>query len=108
MTSLVAQMVKHLPIMWETQVQSLGREDLLEKGMAAHSSIFFSPPLPRPHKKGAQRNVDSFPCGSEGKASAYNAGDPGSIPGSGSSPGEGNGNPLQYSCLENPMDGGTW
>ena len=48
MTSLVAQMVKHLPIMWETQVQSLGREDLLEKGMAAHSSIFFSPPLPRP------------------------------------------------------------
>ena len=45
------------------------------------------------------------------KASAYNAyhmGDPGSIPGSGSSPGEGNGNPLQYSCLENPMDGGTW
>ena len=61
MTSLVAQMVKHLPIMWETQVQSLGREDLLEKGMAAHSSIFFSPPLPRPRKKGAQRNVDSFP-----------------------------------------------
>ena len=40
-----------------------------------------------------------FPCGSDGKGSAYNAGDPGSIPGSGSSPGEGNGNPLQYSCL---------
>ena len=39
------------------------------------------------------------------KASAYNAGDPGSIPGPGRSPGEGNGNPLQYSCLENPMDG---
>ena len=38
-------------------------------------------------------------------ASAYNAGDPGSIPGSGRFPGEGNGNPLQYSCLENPMDG---
>ena len=35
-------------------------------------------------------------------------GKPGSIPGSGSSPGEGNGSPLQYSCLENPMDGGTW
>ena len=46
--------------------------------------------------------------GSDGKASAYNAGDPGSIPGSGRSSGEGNGNPLQYSCLENPMDGGTW
>ena len=44
-----------------------------------------------------------FPGDSEGKASAYNAGDPGSIPGSGRSPGEGNGNPLQYSCLENPM-----
>ena len=41
---------------------------------------------------------------SDGKASAYNVGDPGCIPGSGRSPGEGNGNPLQYSCLENPMD----
>ena len=45
-----------------------------------------------------------FPGGSDGKASAYNAGNPGSIPGSGRSPAEGNGNPLQYSCLENPMD----
>jgi len=45
---------------------------------------------------------------SDGKASTYNVGDPGSIPGSGRSPGEGNGNPLQYSCLGNPMDGGTW
>ena len=44
--------------------------------------------------------------GSDGKASARNAGDPGSIPGLGRSPGEGNGNPLQYSCLENPMDRG--
>ena len=42
------------------------------------------------------------------KLSAYNVGDPGSIPGSGRSPGEGNGNPLQYSCLENPMDTGAW
>ena len=50
----------------------------------------------------------NFPGGSEGKASAYNAGDPGSIPGSGRSPGEGNNNPLQYSGLENPMDGGPW
>ena len=50
----------------------------------------------------------AFPCGSDGKASAYNAGDPGLIPGLGRSPGEGNGNPLQYSCLENPMDGGAW
>ena len=48
-----------------------------------------------------------FPGGLEGKASACNAGDPGLIPGSGRLPGEGNGNPIQYSCLENPMDGGA-
>ena len=46
--------------------------------------------------------------GSDGKVSAYNAGDLGSIPGLGRSPGEGNGNPLQYSCLENPVEGGAW
>ena len=50
----------------------------------------------------------SFPGGSEGKASVHNAGDLGLIPGSARSPGEGNGYPLQYSCLENPMDGGAW
>ena len=49
-----------------------------------------------------------FPGGSDGKESAYNAGDLGSIPGSGRSPREGNGNPLQNSCLENPMDRGAW
>ena len=49
-----------------------------------------------------------FPGGSDSKASAYNVGDLGSIPGMGRSPGEGNGNPLQYSCLENPTDGGAW
>ena len=49
-----------------------------------------------------------FPGGSDSKASACNAGDPGLIPGLGRSPGEGNGNPLQYSCLENPMDRGAW
>ena len=47
-------------------------------------------------------------CSSDGKASAYNAGDPGLNPGSGRSPGEGNGKPVQYSCLESPMDGGAW
>ena len=46
-----------------------------------------------------------FPGGSEVKVSAWNAGDPGSIPELGRSPGEGNGNPFQYSCLENSMDG---
>ena len=49
-----------------------------------------------------------FPGGSDGKASAYNVGDLGLIPGSGRSSGEGNGNPLQYSCLENPMGRGAW
>ena len=52
--------------------------------------------------------ISGFPGGSEVKVSASNAGDRGSIPGLGRSPGEGNGNPLQYSCLENPMDGGAW
>ena len=52
--------------------------------------------------------LEGFPGGSDGKASAYNAGDQGSIPGLGRSSGEGNGNPLQYSCLENPMDRGAW
>ena len=51
---------------------------------------------------------NGFPGGSEVKASARNVGDLGSIPGSGRTPGEGNGNPLQYSCLENPMVEGTW
>ena len=49
-----------------------------------------------------------FPGGSDGKESACNAGDPGLISGLGRSPGERNGNPLQYSCLENPTDGGAW
>jgi len=48
---------------------------------------------------------ENFPDGSDGKVSAYNMGDPGSIPGSGRFPGEGNGNPLQYSCLEYLMNG---
>ena len=59
------------------------------------------------------KDTGGFPGGSEVKVSASDAGDLGSIPGSGRSPGEGNGNPLQYSCLENsclenPMDGGAW
>ena len=51
---------------------------------------------------------DDFPGDSEGKVSVYNAGDLGSIPGSGRSPGAGNGNPLQYSCLESPLDRVWW
>ena len=50
----------------------------------------------------------SFSSGSDSQESTFKAGDPGSIPGSGRSPGEGNGNPLQYSGLENPMNRGAW
>ena len=61
---------------------------------------------------GLSQNYWGFPGGSDGKASAWNAGDLGLIPGLGRSPGEGNGhsskNPLQHSCLENSMDGGAW
>ena len=54
------------------------------------------------------RGKVGFPGGSDSKESAYNAGDLGSIPGLGKFPGEGNGNPLQYSCLGNPMDRGIY
>ena len=53
-------------------------------------------------------SCEGFPQWLNGKEPAYNAGDVGSVLGSGRSPGEGNGNPLQYSCLENPMEKGTW
>ena len=53
-------------------------------------------------------DVWGFPGGSDSKVSVCNAGDRGSIPGLGRSPGQGNGSPLQYSGLENPMDGGAW
>ena len=57
------------------------------------------------HVKVCFKNLPGgFPGGSDGKASACKVGDPGSIPGSGRSPGEGNGNPLQYSCLENSIE----
>ena len=64
--------------------------------------------IPKPLKIHNLAPKLGFPGGSEVKASAWNAGDLGSIPGSGRSPGKGNGNPLQYSCLENPMEGGAW
>ena len=60
------------------------------------------------HSIGQQSWKTHFPGGSDGKASAYNVGDLGSIPGLGITPGEGNGNPFQYSYLENPMDRGAW
>ena len=76
-------------------------------------NFFSSPPLPLPQSslpllEDQLRNLLDFPGGSDGKASAYNEGDLGSIPGSARCPGEVNGNPLQYSCLENLMDRGSW
>ena len=89
--SLVAQMVKHLPAVRETWVRSPGWDGPLEEGMAPHSDVF-----------------NHYSGGSDGKASACSAGDLGSIPGLGRSSGEGNSNPLQYFCLENPMNRGAW
>ena len=91
--SLVAQMVKNLPAMQETQVQSLGQEDPV-KGIATHSSILWASQV--------ALVVKNPP------ANAGDIRDKGSIPGSGRSPGRGHGNPLQYSCLEYPMDRGAW
>ena len=77
-----------------------------------HSSIPFllsphPPPLSYPFLYRGNKLASSNSCGSDDKASAFNAGDLGLITGLGRSPREGNGNPLQYSCLENPMDGGA-
>ena len=60
------------------------------------------------YKHSVNLELLGFPGGSDNKESTCNAGDPGLIPGLGRSPGEGNGNPLQYSCLKNPMDRGAW
>ena len=70
--------------------------------------IFHSPWACKELDTSEQLSFQSFPCSLVGKASACNVGDLSSVPGSGSSPGEGNGNPLQYSCLENSMDRGAW
>ena len=83
---MIAQLVKNPPAMRETSIQSLGWEILWRRDR-----------LPTPVFLG-------FPCGSAGKESACNAGDPGSIPGLGRSPREGKGYPLRYSGLENFMD----
>ena len=73
--------------------------------------LILPPPSPLPisiHMPTLNLSLGNFAGGSDCKASTRNAGDLGSIPGSGRSPGEGNSNPLHYSCLENPMDGGAW
>ena len=81
----------------------LGLADLISLQSEELSRVFSNTTVWKHQFLGAQ-----LPGGSDGKASAYNVGDPGSIPRLGRSPGEGNGNPLQYSCLENPMDGEAW
>ena len=116
-------MVKHLPAVQKTQVRSLGQEDPLEKEMATHSSILaweipWTEEPGRLQSMGLQRvghdwsdlaaAAAAAAGGSNGKVSACSAEDPGSIPGLGRSPGEGNGNALQYSCLENSMDREAW
>ena len=87
---LVAQMVKRLPAMWETWVRSLGWEDLLEKEMTIHSNILAwrIPWIEGPGRLQSQRVRHDW-------ATSLSLG-------------EGNGNPLQYSCLENSMDEGAW
>ena len=113
----------------ETQVQSLGCEDPLErkwqptpvflsgKSYGQKSVAGYSPWSSNESVTTEQltfslskkrKSKAIFPGGSEVKVSAWNAGDLGSIPGLGRSPGKGNGNPLQYSCLENPMEEGAW
>ena len=80
---------------------------------ACHKCLVLSPPSSTGPSTGAfvmfpEQSSQGFPGGSISKESACSAGDQGLIPGSGRSPGEGNGKPLQYSCLESPMDKGAW
>ena len=92
-----AQSVVPGPAAWHTS--SLEMQNLRLQPRFAESDSTIQP-LPL--------TLEGFPGGSDGKESACNAGDPGLIPGSGRSPGEGNGNPLQYSCLENSIDRKAW
>ena len=110
----LAQAVKNLLAVQETWLQSLDWEDPLEKGMATHSSILACRWTEEPDATvhgvteldmAKWLTVTFNECVIE---SACNAEDPGSIPGSGRSPGEENGNPLQYSCLGSPVCRGAW
>ena len=98
----------------------LGREEVLAKnelpGQKQPRAITLGPEACPQVRQGGQAGSllwstlsnFGFPGGPDGIASVCSAGDPGSIPGLGRSTGEGNGSPLQYSCLENPMDGRAW
>ena len=115
----MAQTVKNPPAMWKTWAQSLDWEDPLEKGMATHSSILVwrIPWTVLSHgvtRSGIQPSDFHFHTGAfgftwwlNGKECTCNARDMSVVSGSGRSPGEGNDNPLHYSCLGNPMDRGS-
>ena len=125
--SLVVQMVNNLPAILETWVWCLYWEDTLQEGMAIHSSILAwripqTEEHPRLQSTGSQRDgldwatfthslITGLPWWLSGIDSGCNVGDSGdvgSIPGSGRSPGGGHGSPLQYSCLENPVERWAW
>ena len=82
-------------------------ECMLQVEGVQRGAVWKLPDLQGDGFKTLAKKLQGFPCGSDGKESACNAGDMGSIPGLGRSPGQGNGNPLRYSCLENPVDGGA-
>ena len=89
---MIVKMIQNIEIKMESQINSL--ETRIKKMQERFNKDL--------------EEIEGFPGGSEVKASASNTGDLGSIRGSGRSPGEGNGTPLQDSCLENPVDGGAW
>ena len=93
--------MKHFPTSVVAQIKHWTAKETPDQIFLFVSNRLFLILLPHSDKRG-------FPGGSDGKESVYNAGDPGSTPGLGRSPGEGNGNSRQYSCLENPMDRGAW
>ena len=114
--SLIVQLVKNLPAMQETPVQFLGWKDPLLKGkiyLLKYSGLENSMDcivhaVTKSWKGLSGLLFGGFSGSSVSKESACNAGDGGLIPGSGRSPGEGNGNSLQYSCLGNTMERGAW
>ena len=121
--SQVAQIIRKLPAMQETRICSLGWRDPLKKGMAPHSSLlawripWTEEPGGLVHRVAQSRTrrkwlsthaCKVFPGGSGSRESACNVGGPGLLPGWGRASGEGNGYPLQSSCLENPKDRGAW
>ena len=86
----------------------MGKDGNGVNGTQASEVFEASPGADKFENQGFRSSYRGFPCGSDGKESTCNVGDPGSIPGSGRSSGEGNGNPYQYSCLQKFMDRGTW